>query len=260
MSKGLSSVVELYSGGPPGLGGELGWGGGEGPGAGSGSRSDDKDNSTPHTQEGRQVDVADFIGSGDEDEDQSLEQDKALADFLSGKDRDELNWVERKIIEDVKKGKELTSYQYDPQRDRYTGYTKYTQPMGWLGGLASILGLGPFETYTGFGKSPFDKTPDRMGGDGEGRSSRITQQVAAPVVEPEVSVTPDSYYATGAGTGTTSLSDLAKINPYLATLYAQTPSPIGQTYEQAMAQVKKQQKERKRLSGLDIFKPVSTVL
>ena len=252
MSKGLSSVVKLAEGGPPGLGGQLGWNDGKGPGAGSGSRPDDKDNSTPHTQEGRQVDVADFIGSGDEDEDQMVQQVLATPE-------EDRNWVEKRIAkqyeEDPSKIKQVI---YNPERGEFTDVDIYTQPLGYAGGIASILGLGPFTVRTGFGTNINQKFG---GGDGEGRPSRITQQVAAaPVIEPEVSVTPDSYYATGAGTGTTSLSDLAKINPYLATLYAQTPSPIGQTYEQAMAQVRKQQKERKRLSGLDIFKPVSTVL
>ena len=240
MSKGLSSVVELVGGGPPNRGG---WAGGKG--------RDDKDNSTPHTQEERQVDVADFIGSGDEDEDQMVQQILATPE-------EDRNWVEKRIAkqyeEDPDKIKQVI---YNPERGEFTDVDIYTQPLGYAGGIASILGLGPFTVRTGFGTNINQKFG---GGDGEGRPSRITQQVAAPVIEPEVSVTPDSYYATGAGTGTTSLSDLAKINPYLATLYAQTPSPIGQTYEQAMAQVRKQQKERKRLSGLDIFKPVSTVL
>ena len=241
MSKGLSSVVELVGGGPPNRGG---WAGGKG--------RDDKDNSTPHTQEERQVDVADFIGSGDEDEDQMVQQVLATPE-------EDRNWVEKRIAkqyeEDPSKIKQVI---YNPERGEFTDVDIYTQPLGYAGGIASILGLGPFTVRTGFGTNINQKFGG--GGDGEGRPSRITQQVAAPVVEPEVSVTPDSYYATGVGTGTTSLSDLAKINPYLATLYAQTPSPIGQTYEQAMAQVRKQQKERKRLSGLDIFKPVSTVL
>ena len=241
MSKGLSSVVELVGGGPPNRGG---WAGGKG--------RDDKDNSTPHTQEERQVDVADFIGSGDEDEDQMVQQVLATPE-------EDRNWVEKRIAkqyeEDPSKIKQVI---YNPERGEFTDVDIYTQPLGYAGGIASILGLGPFTVRTGFGTNINQKFG---GGDGEGRPSRITQQVAAaPVIEPEVSVTPDSYYATGVGTGTTSLSDLAKINPYLATLYAQTPSPIGQTYEQAMAQVRKQQKERKRLSGLDIFKPVSTVL
>ena len=240
MSKGLSSVVELVGGGPPNRGG---WAGGKG--------RDDKDNSTPHTQEERQVDVADFIGSGDEDEDQMVQQVLATPE-------EDRNWVEKRIAkqyeEDPSKIKQVI---YNPERGEFTDVDIYTQPLGYAGGIASILGLGPFTVRTGFGTNINQKFG---GGDGEGRPSRITQQVAAPVVEPEVSVTPDSYYATGAGTGTTSLSDLTKINPYLATLYAQTPSPIGQTYEQAMAQIRKQQKERKRLSGLDIFKPVSTVL
>lgn len=248
MSKGLSSVIELSSGGPPGLGGQLG---GKGPIAGSGSRPDEKDNSTPHTQEGRQVDVADFIGSGDEDEDQMVQQILATPE-------EDRNWVEQKIAEQYEKDpSKIQKVIYNPERGEFTDVDIYTQPLGYAGGIASILGLGPFTVRTGFGTNINQKFG---GGEGEGRPSRITQQVApAPVVEPEVSVTPDSYYATGAGTGTTSLSDLAKINPYLATLYAQTPSPIGQTYEQTMAQMKRQQKERRRLSGLDIFKPVSIV-
>lgn len=249
MSKGLSSVIELSSGGPPGLSGQLG---GKGPIAGSGSRSDD--NSTPHTREERDTtieDVAALIGSGDEDEDQMVQQILATP-------KEDRNWVEQKIAEQYEEDpSRIQKVIYNPERGEFTDVDIYTQPLGYAGGIASILGLGPFTVRTGFGTNINQKFG---GGDGEGRPSRITQQVApAPVVEPEVSVTPDSYYATGAGTGTTSLSDLAKINPYLATLYAQTPSPIGQTYEQTMAQIKRQQKERRRLSGLDIFKPVSIV-
>jgi len=244
MSKGLSNVIELVGGGPPNRGG---WAGGKGRGAGS------DDNSTPHTREERDTtieDVAALIGSGDEDEDQMVQQVLATPE-------EDRNWVEQKIAEQYEKDpSRIQKVIYNPERGEFTDVDIYTQPLGYAGGIASILGLGPFTVRTGFGTNINQKFG---GGDGEGRPSRITQQVAAPVVEPEVSVTPDSYYATGAGTGTTSLSDLAKINPYLATLYAQTPSPIGQTYEQTMAQMKRQQKERRRLSGLDIFKPVSTV-
>lgn len=256
MSKGLSSVIELAKGGPPNRGG---WAGGKNRGTGSDDNSTphtreerDTTNSTPHTQEERQVDVADFIGSGDEDEDQMVQQVLAIP-------KEDRNWVEQKIVEQYEKDpSRIQKVIYNPERGEFTDVDIYTQPLGYAGGIASILGLGPFTVRTGFGTNINQKFG---GGDGEGRPSRITQQVAAPVVEPEVevSVTPDSYYATGAGTGTTSLSDLAKINPYLATLYAQTPSPIGQTYEQTMAQMKRQQKERRRLSGLDIFKPVSIV-
>jgi len=244
MYKGLSSVIELAKGGPPNRGG---WAGGKNRGAGS------NDNSTPHTREERDTtieDVAALIGSGDEDEDQMVQQVLATPE-------EDRNWVEQKIAEQYEKDpSRIQKVIYNPERGEFTDVDIYTQPLGYAGGIASILGLGPFTVRTGFGTNINQKFG---GGDGEGRPSRITQQVAAPVVEPEVSVTPDSYYATGAGTGTTSLSDLAKINPYLATLYAQTPSPIGQTYEQTMAQMKRQQKERRRLSGLDIFKPVSIV-
>jgi len=246
MYKGLSSVIELAKGGPPNRGG---WDGGKNRGAGS------NDNSTPHTREERDTtieDVAALIGSGDEDEDQMVQQVLATPE-------EDRNWVEQKIAEQYEKDpSRIQKVIYNPERGEFTDVDIYTQPLGYAGGIASILGLGPFTVRTGFGTNINQKFG---GGDGEGRPSRITQQVAAPVVEPEVevSVTPDSYYATGAGTGTTSLSDLAKINPYLATLYAQTPSPIGQTYEQTMAQMKRQQKERRRLSGLDIFKPVSIV-
>ena len=244
MYKGLSSVIELAKGGPPNRGG---WAGGKNRGAGS------NDNSTPHTREERDTtieDVAAIIGSGDEDEDQMVQQVLATPE-------EDRNWVEQKIAEQYEEDpSRIQKVIYNPERGEFTDVDIYTQPLGYAGGIASILGLGPFTVRTGFGTNINQKFG---GGDGEGRPSRITQQVAAPVVEPEVSVTPDSYYATGAGTGTTSLSDLAKINPYLATLYAQTPSPLGQTYEQTMAQMKRQQKERRRLSGLDIFKPVSIV-
>ena len=73
-----------------------------------------------------------------------------------------------------------------------------------------------------------------------------------------------SYYGQGVGTATTNLYDPTKIDPYLASLYGITPSPIGATYDAAdssysMPNSRKDAKSRTRLRGLDIFKPVSIV-
>ncbi len=89
-------------------------------------------------------------------------------------------------------------------------------------------------------------------------------QIASSVEVSAVPTSPPSYYGQGVGTATTNLYDPAKIDPYLASLYGITPSPIGGTYDAAdssysMPNSSKDAKSRTRLRGLDIFKPVSIV-
>ena len=90
-------------------------------------------------------------------------------------------------------------------------------------------------------------------------------QIASSNVEVSAVPTSDpSYYGQGVGTATTNLYDPTKIDPYLASLYGITPSPIGASYDAAdssysMPNSRKDAKSRTRLRGLDIFKPVSIV-
>ena len=82
-------------------------------------------------------------------------------------------------------------------------------------------------------------------------------------------VTPDSYYQRGVGTQTMDLADAAQRDAFLAGLYGTTPSPIGSRLDRekgllylpdgTVVDIKtgKKIKER-RISGLDIFKPLQT--
>jgi len=220
------------------------------------SNSDDNDrgytDGTTNTRSG--------TGTTDEDEDQDREQDKALADFLSGKE--DRNWVEQMMIDKVKKGEELTSYEYDPKTDRYTGFEQKAKP--GLSGLSNIMamisenifGVTP-SVYTGFGKKAgFD---DIVFDDGGRDITMSTQaQGTAPAADSSVGVTsPDSYYASGIGTATLDLNDPVQRELYFRRLYGETPSPIGREYKSAFNL--KDLKNRKRMRGLDIFKPVSIV-
>ena len=179
-----------------------------------------------------------------------------VADAYS-KPEEERSWVEKKLIEQYEDDPANIGMVQTDDTGRITGYTSPAKIPGILTGLASLFGT-PM-VYTGFGRNPF-AAPD-VSSDDERPRTGAPASVAAPaaaVVEPTVSV-PPSYYATGAGTGTMSLAELANVQPYLATLYASTSSPIGQNYEELLRRIKKQEKDRRRLSGLDIFKPVSTV-
>jgi hypothetical protein len=117
--------------------------------------------------------------------------------------------------------------------------------------------------YTG--RSEYD--PFDIGGGRDGGDDRQEKKVVVTATDAAVSAvptSPPSYYGQGVGTATTNLYDPTKIDPYLASLYGITPSPIGATYDAAtssysMPRSKKDAKSRTRLRGLDIFKPVSTV-
>jgi len=114
--------------------------------------------------------------------------------------------------------------------------------------------------YTG--ASQFD--PFGVGGgrdDGGDDRKTKTEDVVVSVTD-EIK-TPEDYYSKGVGTATKyNLYDPTQIDPYLASLYGITPSPIGATYDAASRSYsipsKKSKKQRRRLRGLDIFKPVSS--
>lgn len=216
----------------------------------------------------RQVDVADFIGSGDdEDEDQSQQQDQALAKFLSDKNEEDRSWVENKFIEDVKEGKTIGMYQYDPRfGGRMTGYTHSTTPFGLGGMLAGLLGGGETMVYTGFGENPYSSIytsddDERATTSGPAEPSKPDE----PKAPTEMTQAEKDYYAKGIGTGTaipTSEQDIYK------SIIGTGTSPIGGRFDREkgllylpdgrIINVKTGQ-EVNKMSGLDIFKPVSTV-
>lgn len=221
------------------------------------------DSFTP--SEPRQVDVADFIGTDDDDEgmDQSQQQDQALADFLSDKDEEDRSWVENKFIEDVKEGKTIGQYQYDP-RGRMTGYTHSTTPLGLGGVLASLLGGGEPMVYTGFGQNPF-APPDTNDDPDTPRTPAPPSAPDEPAAPAEMTQAEKDYYAKGIGPGTkvaTSEQDI------YTSLIGTGTSPIGGRFDREkgllylpdgrIINVKTGQ-EVNKMSGLDIFKPVSTV-
>ena len=211
----------------------------------------------------RAVNVEDFIGSGDEDDDQSQQQDQALADFLSDKNEEDRSWVENKFIKDVQKGKTVGMYQFDP-RGRMTGYTHSTNPLG-LGGILAGFGGGIPMAYTGFGKNPFAPPEED---DGE---RRRTDEPASPsdpdksTEAAEMTQAQKDYYAKGIGPSTNvpgSEQDIYK------SLIGSSESPIGSRFDREKGLLYlpdgriidiKTGKEVKKMSGLDIFKPVSTV-
>jgi hypothetical protein len=128
-------------------------------------------------------------------------------------------------------------------------------------GLFGMVYTGnPIEGFEETGWTPLDT----QGGYDDTKRKRTT---VVSVTDAKVSAVPTSnpsYYGQGVGTATTNLYDPTKIDPYLASLYGITPSPIGATYDAAtssysMPGSKKNAKSRTRLRGLDIFKPVSTV-
>lgn len=80
---------------------------------------------------------------------------------------------------------------------------------------------------------------------------------AAPADSSVGATSPDSYYASGIGTATLDLNDPVQRELYFKRLYGETPSPIGREYKSAFNL--KDLKNRKRMRGLDIFKPVSIV-
>ena len=212
----------------------------------------------------RAVNVEDVIGSDDdEDVDQSQQQDEALAKFLSDKNEEDRSWVENKFIKDVQKGKTVGMYQFDP-RGRMTGYTHSTNPLG-LGGILASLGGGTPMAYTGFGKNPFAPLEED---DGE---RRRTDEPASPsdpdksTEAAEMTQAQKDYYAKGIGSSTNipgSEQDIYK------SLIGSSESPIGSRFDREKGLLYlpdgriidiKTGREVKTMSGLDIFKPVSTV-
>jgi hypothetical protein len=212
-----------------------------------------------------QVDVADFIGSGDEDDDQSQQQDQALANILSQKNEEDRNWVENKFIEDVQEGKTIGMYQYDPSRGRMSGYTHSTNPLGIGGVLASLLGGGEPMTYTGFGTNPFAPP---VQDDGERAATSGPAAPSAPdepAAPAEMTQAEKDFYGKGIGTATSLPGSEQEI---YSKIIAEGTSPLGGRFDREKGLLYlpdgrvidiKTGREVKTMSGLDIFKPVSTV-
>lgn len=229
-----------------------------------GEKDIEQDVSSALDQQNKQeVNVADFIGSGDEDEDQSQQQDQALADFLSNKNEEDRSWVENKFIKDVEKGKTIGMYQYDP-RGRMTGYTHSTNPLGLGGILASLTGGEPM-VYTGFGTNPFAPP---VQDDGERATTSDPAAPSAPdepAAPAEMTQAEKDYYAKGIGPSTNIPGSEQDI---YESLIGTGTSPIGGRFDKEKGLLYlpdgriidiKTGKEVKKMSGLDIFKPVSTV-
>ena len=128
------------------------------------------------------------------------------------------------------------------------------------GAFGEVYQGNPVEGLPETGWTPYDT----QGGYDDTKRKRTTVVSVTDAKVSAVPTSPPSYYGQGVGTATTNLYDPTKIDPYLASLYGITPSPIGATYDAAtssysMPGSKKNAKSRTRLRGLDIFKPVSTV-
>jgi len=230
-----------------------------------GEKDIEQDISSALEQQSRQeTNVADVIGSDDdEDMDQSQQQDQALAKFLSDKNEEDRSWVENKFIKDVEKGKTIGMYQYDP-RGRMTGYTHSTNPLGLGGILASLTGSTPM-VYTGFGTNPFAPP---VQDDGERATTSGPAAPSAPdepAAPAEMTQAEKDYYAKGIGPSTNIPGSEQDI--YESVISTGT-SPIGGRFDKEKGLLYlpdgriidiKTGKEVKKMSGLDIFKPVSTV-
>lgn len=208
-------------------------------------------NSEPKTS----VNIADFIGSGDEDEDQDIAQDVAIA---YSKPEEERNWVEKRLIDiyenqDFEEESDIGEVFLDPTRRGVTGYMSEARMPGLLGAFASMFGR-PM-AYTGFGVNPY-APPDTSDNEERRRDTRAAApSIPAPTVAaaPELTPAESAYFARGVGTGTAfDLTDPEDIKRYLASLYAPAPSPLGRE-----ASAYGLRKKEKRMRGLDIFKPVS---
>ena len=113
-------------------------------------------------------------------------------------------------------------------------------------------------------------TPIGGGDDDGGRGlSGVGQSVLQAGETTPPAVTPDSYYQRGVGTATMDLADAAQRDAFLAGLYGTTPSPVGSRFDKekgllylpdgTVVDIKTGQKiKEKRISGLDIFKPLQT--
>ena len=182
---------------------------------------------------------------------------------ISSKNEEDRSWVENKFIKDVQKGKTVGMYQFDP-RGRMTGYTHSTNPLG-LGGILASLGGGTPMAYTGFGENPF-ASPEED--DGERRRTdgpASPSDPDKPAESGEMTQAQKDYYAKGIGPSTNipgSEQDIYK------SLIGSSESPIGSRFDREKGLLYlpdgriidiKTGKEVKTMSGLDIFKPVSTV-
>lgn len=193
------------------------------------------------------------IGSTDEDEDQDVAQDVARAYATPEEER---SWVDKSLINAYEnqnfqeEGNRVTGVDLDP-KGRVTGYTKQTTPFGTAGLLANLLGITP-EVYTGFGRQP-----PNLHGDDDDSQRGIAPMASPPAAAPVAPTTPDSYYSRGVGSETIDMNDPVQRELYLRRLYAQTPSPTGSDFKNVF-NIRKGRGE-KRMRGLDIFKPVSTL-
>jgi hypothetical protein len=114
--------------------------------------------------------------------------------------------------------------------------------------------------------------PTPIGGedDSDGRGlSGVGQSVLQAGETTPPAVTPDSYYQRGVGTATMDLADAAQRDAFLAGLYGTTPSPVGSRFDKekgllylpdgTVIDIRTGNKiKEKRISGLDIFKPLQT--
>lgn len=162
-------------------------------------------------------------------------------------------------------GKGIHEIERDPRTGRVTGFIHETNPFGIMGGLASILSGGkPILTYTGFGKNPFAAS-DTSDDPDKPRGPAAPSAPDEPAAPTEMTQAEKDYYARGIGTGTdipTSEQDIYK------SIIGTGTSPIGGRFDREkgllylpdgrIINVKTGQ-EVNKMSGLDIFKPVSTV-
>lgn len=198
------------------------------------------------------VNIADFIGSGDEDENQDIAQDVAIA---YSKPEEERNWVENRLIDiyenqNFEKESDIGEVFLDPTRQRVTGYTSEARMPGLLGAFASMFGR-PM-AYTGFGVNPY-APPDTSDNEERRRTTAPSIPASTVAATPELTPAETAYFRRGVGTGTTfDLTNPEDIKQYLASLYAPAPSPLGRE-----ASAYGLRKKEKRMRGLDIFKPVS---
>jgi len=181
---------------------------------------------------------------------------QAQLDELAKRD----SWLSRKILDEREKGN-VYGYSVNPETGKIVGIShKDTTGIGGLmTKIGSVVGLDDLmlmdRVYTG--DSRFD--PFNVGG---GRDDGGTEDVVVSVTDaveatPE---TPSDYYLRGIGTGTIDMTDAAKRQAYLEGLIGQTPSPIGATYDPTARSYTipgGSKKQKTRLRGLDIFKPVN---
>jgi hypothetical protein len=127
--------------------------------------------------------------------------------------------------------KQIDKGEFELERNkdgRVTGiYHDAPQLPGFLGGLASLLGLSGGRVYTGYGAG--SEIPD-SGDSGEEPSKMIRKIVEekkkedTPLTEAEL-----DYYGRGIGTASKPMKTLADINEFIGGLYSDTTSPIGAT-------------------------------